>query len=244
MTRRCLVWAILAASLPVVAGGCGAQSAAARRREWARVPGAFAPLGLSALQADALASAMMAPREIALPAGDRWPRMLSGGGPFAASVTLAPYVGVAGALADLDRMEAGWGAGASFGYRLLAGTSGVLEVSLAFETSAHHNPASDVDGTATRTLVAGTFLMKAETRTRPFTTAGVGAAGLAFDALPPDYGFEGTALKLGGGVEFAAEGAFSARVGLDITLWEAADASGGGGQTVFVGLAASAAFGF
>jgi hypothetical protein len=184
------------------------------------------------------------PTYVDLPSGDKWPRTMRGGGPLVATVTFAPYVGMLGTMADIDRADDGSGFGVAFAYRLAASESTTFDVGVGYEMSNHASPATDLDATATRTCLRATLSMNKSSKLQPFVAGGAGSYALEFDGLDSEFAFTGTGGFVGGGIDYVPTGGVAIRFDIGLHVWDAADGSGGGGttETLVVGLGAS--FGF
>ncbi len=191
-----------------------------------------------------LAAGTQEPTYVDLPNADRWPRSMQGGGPMHVAVMFAPYVGVFGALADIERSDAGSGFGVAVGYRMPSSSSRTLDLSLAYEESSHHNPTSDVEGRATRLGARLGMSFAMGNKTRPYAAVGAEMSSLTFDGLASEYGFSGPGLFVGGGIDYSPSGSVSLRAEIGLHVWDATDGSGGGGVTETLSVGLGAAFGF
>jgi len=229
--------AVLAATSLLV--GCVGQGL----RETELAPASFAP-AVAASVADVMAADIMDPTYLDLPSGDRWPRTMRGGGPLVATVTFAPYVGMLGTLADIDRADDGSGFGVAFSWRLAVSASSSLDVGAGFETSSHTSPATGLDATATRTCLRATLSLNKGSKLQPFVAGGAGAYALDFDGLASEFAFSGAGGFVGGGVEYVPTGGVAVRFDVALHAWDAADGSGGGGVTETLVVALGASLGF
>jgi opacity protein-like surface antigen len=184
------------------------------------------------------------PVVIELPSLGPSPRYLRSSGPFYAQFQLSPYVGQFGILADAERADSGVGYGAVFGYRIPVAGANALGIEFIYESSRHHNDASDVDARATRAVAGMRMSFRMDERVVPFGVAGVGSYKLEFDGLDPTFNLSGLGVMLGGGLNFAPSSRFSLRTELALHIWDAAQESGAGGtaETLTLGLGAALSF--
>ncbi len=169
---------------------------------------------------------------------------MQGGGPIHAVVLFAPYVGMFGTLADIERADAGTGFGIAVGYRFPVRLSSAVEIALVYEESNHYNPTSDVDGHATRLGVRLGASFNMSKQVHPFVAVGAESSSLAFDDLGSDFAFSGPGFVVCGGIDYAPAKGMSPRAQPGLHVWDAADGSGGGGMTETLTVGLGATFGF
>lgn len=228
------VGAVLCAAL---VGGCtGALTSTLAEGTRSVLPASFEPTVLLAAAAE--------PTYVELPPADRWPRSMRGGGPIHAVVLFAPYVGMFGALADIERADAGTGFGIAVGYGLPVRSSSAVEIAFVYEESSHHNPTSDVDGHATRLGVRLGASFNMAKQAHPFVAVGVESCSLEFDDLGSDFAFSGPGFVVCGGIDYAPAKGVSLRAEFGLHVWDAADGSDGGGVTETLTVGLGARFGF
>jgi len=232
----------------LLVGGVAAAGCLAAGPELATPPGTPAdrPAAGWALPAGALAAARerLDDAEIVeLPALEAWPRSIRTGRLYGL-FQVSPLVAQMGVLADASRADAGFGIGVVFGYRFLVGGTTTLGVEFVNEESWHRNPASDVQGLASRTGVGARVSFRVDEKMHPFALAGVGSYTLDFEELGPEYDLSGGGVFFGGGVDFALKRNFSARAELVMHVWDAAEPSGHGGVAETLGLGLGAAVSF
>lgn len=226
--------------LMLVAAGC---TAALSEYELPSTPVAAGPTCDDALFPLAAATGIE-PTVVVLPSLPDWPIVMKSEGPIYASIQYSPLVFQGGVLKDSDRAEDGSGYGVVVGYKLLAGGTITLGFEGIYETSAHHNPTSDVPGTATRTSAAARVTFRGDAPMHPFAAAGVGDYALVFDGLESRFNLAGPGAFLSAGVDYAAARHVAGRLEVAFHAWDAVQESGTGGmaQTLAVSLGLAVSF--